>query len=193
MGRCRGVSQNAGSRWARSADCRKDPDPDAAAALEVSETAFFVRKLDGLRLRSPNDQHRLETSMKLLNNLGTLMKMIAAFGLVIAISIVVNIISWSSLTYQQTANGWTVHTYEVLDRVDAIVSAMVDRETGVRGYLLSGDEKFLEPYEAGSKNYKEAFDKAVQLTSDNATQQKRFAELDVLVKGWVTEIAEKEI
>jgi methyl-accepting chemotaxis protein len=131
--------------------------------------------------------------MKLLNNLGTLMKMIAAFGLVIAISIVVNIISWSSLTYQQTANGWTVHTYEVLDRVDAIVSAMVDRETGVRGYLLSGDEKFLEPYEAGSKNYKEAFDKAVQLTSDNATQQKRFAELDVLVKGWVTEIAEKEI
>ncbi len=131
--------------------------------------------------------------MKLLNNLGTLTKMIAAFGIVIAISIIVNVMSWSSLNYQQTSNGWTVHTYEVLDRVDAIVAAMVDRETGVRGYLLSGDEKFLEPYDAGSKNYKEAFDKAVQLTSDNATQQKRFAELDVLVKGWVTEIAEKEI
>jgi len=131
--------------------------------------------------------------MKLLNNLGTLSKMIAAFALVIAISIVVNILSWSSLTYQQTANGWTVHTYEVLDRVDAIVAAMVDRETGVRGYLLSGDEAFLEPYEGGSKNYSEAFDKAVQLTSDNATQQKRFAELDALVKGWVTEVAEKEI
>ncbi len=131
--------------------------------------------------------------MKLLNNLGTLTKMIAAFGIVIAISIIVNVMSWSSLNYQQTSNGWTVHTYEVLDRVDAIVAAMVDRETGVRGYLLSGDEKFLEPYDGGSKNYKEAFDKAVQLTSDNATQQKHFAELDVLVKGWVTEIAEKEI
>ncbi len=131
--------------------------------------------------------------MKLLNNLGTLTKMIAAFGLVITISIIVNIMSWSSLAYQQTSNGWTVHTYEVLDRVDAIVAAMVDRETGVRVYLLSGDDKFLEPYEAGSKNYKEAFDKAVQLTSDNSTQQKRFAELDVLVKGWVTEVAEKEI
>ncbi|QRF54024.1 HAMP domain-containing protein [Rhizobium rosettiformans] len=119
--------------------------------------------------------------------------MIAAFGLVIAISVIVNIMSWSSLAYQQTSNGWTVHTYEVLDRVDAIVAAMVDRETGVRGYLLSGDEGFLEPYKAGSKNYQEAFDKAVQLTSDNATQQKRFAELDVLVKGWVTEVAEKEI
>ncbi|MDZ7875968.1 MAG: methyl-accepting chemotaxis protein [Rhizobium sp.] len=131
--------------------------------------------------------------MKLLNNLRTLTKMIAAFGLVIAISFIVNILSWSSLAYQQTANGWTVHTYEVLDRVDAIVAAMVDRETGVRGYLLSGNEAFLGPYEAGSKNYQEAFDKAVQLTSDNATQQKRFAELDALVKSWVTEVAEKEI
>ncbi|SIQ05794.1 methyl-accepting chemotaxis protein [Rhizobium sp. RU33A] len=131
--------------------------------------------------------------MKLLNNLRTLTKMIAAFALVIAISFIVNVMSWSSLAYQQTANGWTVHTYEVLDRVDAIVAAMVDRETGVRGYLLSGNEAFLDPYKAGSTNYQEAFDKAVQLTSDNATQQKRFAELDALVKSWVTEVAEKEI
>lgn len=131
--------------------------------------------------------------MVLLNNMRTIAKMICAFALVIVISVVVNALSWSSLSYQQTANGWTVHTYEVLDRVDAIVAAMVDRETGVRGYLLSGDEAFLAPYEAGSKNYKEAFDKAVQLTSDNATQQKRFAELDALVKGWTEEVASKEI
>ncbi len=131
--------------------------------------------------------------MKLLNNLGTLTKMIAAFALVIAISILVNVMSWTSLSYQQTANGWTVHTYEVLAQVEDIVAAMVDRETGIRGYLLSGDEGFLAPYEAGTKNYKVAFDKAVQLTSDNATQQKRFAELDALVNGWVSEVAEKEI
>ncbi len=131
--------------------------------------------------------------MVLLNNMRTIAKMICAFALVIVISVVVNALSWSSLSFQQTANGWTVHTYEVLDRVDAIVAAMVDRETGVRGYLLAGDEAFLAPYEAGSKNYKEAFEKAVQLTSDNATQQKRFAELDALVKGWTEEVAAKEI
>ncbi len=45
--------------------------------------------------------------MKLLNNLGTLTKMIAAFALVITISILVNVMSWTSLSYQQTANGWT--------------------------------------------------------------------------------------
>ncbi|MDH4440582.1 MAG: methyl-accepting chemotaxis protein [Rhizobium sp.] len=131
--------------------------------------------------------------MQLINNLRTIAKMICAFALVIAISIIVNVLSWSSLSYQQTANGWTVHTYEVLDGVDRMVAAMVDRETGVRGYLLAGNENFLEPYKAGSENYKKAFDEVVKLTSDNATQQKRLADLDVLVKGWTDEVASQEI
>ncbi|KAE8235271.1 hypothetical protein A4X03_0g9842, partial [Tilletia caries] len=119
--------------------------------------------------------------------------MIGAFALVIAISVIVNVLSWSSLSFQQTANRWTVHTYEVLEQVDAIVAAMVDRETGVRGYLLSGDEGFLAPYTAGTENYQKAFDTVVKLTSDNATQQKRLAELDAMVKGWTEEIAGREI
>ena len=34
-------------------------------------------------------------------------------------------------------------------RVEELHAAMVDQETGVRGYLLSGDPSFLEPFEAG--------------------------------------------
>ena len=131
--------------------------------------------------------------MKKIDNLSTLTKMIMAFGLVMAISFVVNALSWSSLSFQQKSNGWTVHTYEVLDLVDNIVAAMVDRETGLRGYLLSGNENFLEPYKSGSENYRTAFDKAVALTSDNAAQQKRFAELDAYVKEWTSQVAEMEI
>ncbi|KQW32314.1 chemotaxis protein [Rhizobium sp. Root274] len=123
----------------------------------------------------------------------TIAKMICAFALVIVISVVVNTLSWSSLSFQQTANGWTVHTYEVLQGVDDMVAAMVDRETGIRGYLLAGDEGFLAPYEAGTENYKKAFDQVVRLTSDNATQQKRLNELDALVTGWAEEVAVKEI
>ncbi|PYB77232.1 methyl-accepting chemotaxis protein [Rhizobium wuzhouense] len=131
--------------------------------------------------------------MHLINNMRTIAKMICAFALVIVISVIVNALSWSSLSFQQTANGWTVHTYEVLQGVDDIVSAMVDRETGVRGYLLAGDEGFLAPYNAGSENYEKAFNEVVRLTSDNATQQKRLSELAALVKGWTEEVAAKEI
>ena len=33
-----------------------------------------------------------------------------------------------------------------------LTAAMLDQETGVRGYALSGDERFLEPYGPGRRN-----------------------------------------
>lgn len=131
--------------------------------------------------------------MTLFNNLKILVKMVMGFALIIAISFVVNALSWSALSQLQKANGWTVHTYEVLAEVDNVVAAMVDRETGIRGFLLAGDETFLEPYNAGSANYQKAFDRVRSLTSDNQVQQARLAELDALVKGWTTEVASREI
>ncbi|MFZ2655516.1 MAG: PAS domain S-box protein [Victivallales bacterium] len=44
------------------------------------------------------------------------------------------------------AAGERKHTYEIINRADALLSALKDAETGQRGYALTGDEKFLEPY-----------------------------------------------
>ena len=38
------------------------------------------------------------------------------------------------------------HSFEVLSHADAFLSALKDAETGQRGYALTGDESFLEPY-----------------------------------------------
>ena len=43
-------------------------------------------------------------------------------------------------------NQWVNHTYEVLNELDQLLTATVDAETGVRGYVISGNEVFLEPY-----------------------------------------------
>jgi CHASE3 domain sensor protein len=61
---------------------------------------------------------------------------------------------------------------------------MVDQETGVRGYLITGNEKFLEPYHRGSNAYAAAFQKIKDLTSDNPAQQSRLDELNELAKEW---------
>ncbi|MCM2476875.1 HAMP domain-containing protein [Rhizobium sp. CG5] len=131
--------------------------------------------------------------MQTINNIRTMAKMIAAFAMVILVSIVVNALSWNSLAFQQTSNGWTVHTYEVLEGVKEITAAMTDSQTGVRGFLITGKEEFLTPYSVGLEEYKTAIDKVRNLTSDNATQQKRLAELDEFVKGWIENVASKEI
>src|SRR5262249_45038213 len=51
----------------------------------------------------------------------------------------------------------------VIDKLDPAVLAsrdlrtsLIDQETGIRGYILTGDQKFLEPYNTGAENEKTA-------------------------------------
>jgi signal transduction histidine kinase len=69
----------------------------------------------------------------------------------------------------------------------------VDQETGVRGYLITGEERFLEPYHKGGLAYTTAFQRLKDLISENAAQQSRLDELDALAKDWRLRIAERQI
>ena len=48
---------------------------------------------------------------------------------------------------------WLEHTYVVLAKAQDLLAAAVDMETGMRGFLLAGDDTFLEPYEAGAARF----------------------------------------
>ncbi|BAI75326.1 methyl-accepting chemotaxis protein (plasmid) [Azospirillum sp. B510] len=120
-------------------------------------------------------------------------KLVVAFVSLVAVSMAVAGFSYSKLSFIEKSNGWTIHTYEVLEEVSRIMASMVDQETGIRGYLVVGDDKLLEPYRIGQRHYAESLAKARQLTADNAAQQARFAEVDRLAQTWRTTVAEQEI
>ncbi|WP_448205727.1 methyl-accepting chemotaxis protein [Azospirillum sp. sgz302134] len=131
--------------------------------------------------------------MNFFYNLSILKKLLAAFAFVIAVTAGVSAVTWWQVSFIQKSNGWTIHTYEVLKTMDALMASMVDQETGVRGYLLAGDEKFLAPFRAGQSAYEKALSHVKDLTSDNAAQQTRLADLDRIAKTWMNDIAGKEI
>ncbi|AWI59929.1 methyl-accepting chemotaxis protein [Sinorhizobium fredii] len=128
----------------------------------------------------------------LLDNIRILGKIALMCFLLLAVSTTIGVVSYNSLATQEKAAGWTEHTYAVLGTVNSIVAAMVDQETGMRGYLVSGDENFLAPQKAGAKSYAENLQRARQLTSDNPAQQKRFDELETLADGWTKDVVVQE-
>ncbi len=77
----------------------------------------------------------------------------------------------------QDAVGWNNHTYRVLAQSDSMLLNMVNIETGLRGFVAGADEKFLEPFVQGEKNFLSAFAQAKKLTSDNPEQQSRLNKL----------------
>ena len=111
-------------------------------------------------------------------------------GFVIATGILV-FVGWQS--YQNTArfaeaSEWRKHTYEVLGILDQTVARLVDAETGQRGYLLTGEESYLEPYRAAIKNIDQTIGNLRSLTYDNPNQQKRIQILEPLVERELTEL-----
>ncbi|WP_456716941.1 CHASE3 domain-containing protein [Bradyrhizobium sp. USDA 4353] len=126
-------------------------------------------------------------------NMKTSRKLGAGFLLTIIVSVVASFITWQNLSTLAQNNGWTVHTYQVIDQTKALVSAMVDAETGVRGFLVGGTDNFLEPYNNSDVAFKKALTEVKQLTSDNPVQQRRFDEIAKAAAGWRQDVAEKEI
>ena len=80
-----------------------------------------------------------------LIDLKTGVKIALVMALMLVITAGVSAVSLRNIGLIEDAEAWTVHTHEVLAEVDRMTVAMVDRETALRGYLISADPRFLEP------------------------------------------------
>nr|WP_211106312.1 CHASE3 domain-containing protein [Nitrospirillum iridis] len=117
--------------------------------------------------------------------------MVAAFSLVLLVGFIVSGLTYLRVAFIQDSSHWVTHSYKVLDAVDAAMAALVDQETGLRGYLVVGDDGILTPYRNGAESYRSAMAAARDLTADNAAQQQRLADVDNLAHAWRQDYAER--
>lgn len=128
-----------------------------------------------------------------LMNMRTSRKLGTAFLLVIVVAFATSTLTWRNLSTLEQNNQWTDHTHKVIAQATAIGAAMVDAETGIRGYLISGADNFLEPYRNSGNAFRSALDEAKRLTADNPSQQKRLEQIDRTASEWRQDVAEREI
>ena len=96
-----------------------------------------------------------------------------AFGGVIAIFLAVIVVAMASQSRLTHAQAMNVHTAKVLGVGEQMLLAMVNMETGTRGFALAGEASFLEPWTQGQQSFDSAMKDARKLTADNAEQQRR--------------------
>ncbi|QQE67440.1 histidine kinase (plasmid) [Leptolyngbya sp. BL0902] len=76
---------------------------------------------------------------------------------------------------------WIQHTQTVRLETKYLANALVEAETGVRGYGLTQREEFLEPYRWAQLEIPTSLDRLESLVSDNAAQVERVQEIRQLV------------
>lgn len=105
-------------------------------------------------------------------------------GFIVSFFIIVSIGSLIYLNVRNflSSNRWEAHTYQVLTGLEYIMSDLKDIESGTRGYIITGQEEFLEPYDSASKFLKSDLSDLRQLLSDNQSQLGRLNSLEVQIQ-----------
>ncbi len=120
-------------------------------------------------------------------------KFAVSFGILISIFLTVTLITLHIHGRLASADRWNSHTFKVLDSSNELITSVVNKETGIRGFLVSGDKKFLEPYEEGIKRFNASLSNLLSLTSDNAQQGVRLKRIGEIMAEWHANVSGPEI
>jgi methyl-accepting chemotaxis protein len=111
----------------------------------------------------------------------------SGFGLALIALAIVGAVSYDSTSKLIDSAEWVRHTHEVLEGLNGLLSGMMNAETGQRGYVVTGEARYLEPYQGAREAVDQKLKRLLELTADSPIQQRRLAALEPLV---VTKFAE---
>jgi PAS domain S-box-containing protein len=98
-----------------------------------------------------------------------------ALGSAVLALLVVGAASYRAIVLSSESDGWVEHTQRVLANLQDLLAAYLTAESSCRGFVLTGNESFLESYRAGVARTARAQASVRDLTADNPEQQRRLA------------------
>jgi CheY-like chemotaxis protein len=113
----------------------------------------------------------------------------SGFLVAVAAVIIIAVLSYESVRQTEATSQDLARTVEALAQVQAILSTLKDAETGQRGYLLTGRETYLEPFESATQALPLALSAAREQVADDPAQAQRLAALTVLANEKLKELS----
>lgn len=113
-------------------------------------------------------------------------------GLSLLILFITSLASYISISNLIKSADLVAHSNQVMNSLDAVLSTVKDAETGQRGYLLTGDKVFLDPYNGAKERATELLNQVALETIDNPFQQENIKKLQEIVEDRLN-IVEKTV
>ena len=105
-------------------------------------------------------------------------------GLPLGVGVLSAVLFVVMISYLLSVIQWLQHTDRVISNANEAIKLTVDLETGMRGFLITGDEHFLDPYEVAKPQITAQLRGLEELVSDNPQQVDRLKRLQALQNDW---------
>jgi methyl-accepting chemotaxis protein len=115
-------------------------------------------------------------------------KIALGFGLSVFVLLTVGLVAYRSTNVLIENNANVAHSHLVLEDLAQLLSLTKDAETGQRGFVITGDETYLAPYQEALVPLAKTLSTVRSLTADNPRQQQRLDEAEVLIAAKLSEL-----
>ncbi|MFC0399780.1 response regulator [Paraburkholderia rhizosphaerae] len=88
------------------------------------------------------------------------------------------------IAYLVSTVNWVEHSERVIGDANELMRLAVDRESSLRGFLLTGDDAFLAPFQAGQPRFQAQIAELTGLVSDNPEQIDRLKRIQIVQARW---------
>jgi PAS domain S-box-containing protein len=114
---------------------------------------------------------------------------ITGFAILLAVLVINTAVTRRQIAVQDSNQSWVEHTQRVQLELATVESLLKDAETGQRGFLYTGETRYLEPYNAALQQMNAHINNLAELTATNAAQQSRIGTLRTLSNVKLDELA----
>jgi len=123
-----------------------------------------------------------------VNSQGRARRTLLALGPAIVV-LILGATMFDGLRRARESRALVAQTRDVIDRAQAMFSALQDAETGERGYMITGEAAYLEPYDRGIETLRTDTAALRVLTRDNPEQQARLDSLSPILRERLATLA----
>lgn len=128
-----------------------------------------------------------------VNNLKMRSKFLLINGLAIFLIIILITTIYISINSLLDSARWVQHTEKVIAHGHELTEELINMETGMRGFLITGNPEFLEPFDKGLSKFSSKIEDTRILVSDNPKQVANLDEINAIAMRWINDVVKVEI
>ena len=130
--------------------------------------------------------------IKTLQNMKIFLKVVISFVTLVVVAVTSGLVVRNAVDAMEEAASFRAFTYTVLNAVDDSLTGLIDQQSALRAYLLSGREAYLDAYRKAGGDYDEAIVRAKRLVRDPASRR-MLDEFEAFATAWRRDSAEKTL
>ncbi|GAB2868424.1 response regulator [Paraburkholderia jirisanensis] len=88
------------------------------------------------------------------------------------------------IAYLVSTMNWVEHSERVIGDANEMLRLAVDRETALRGFLITGNETFLAPYQLGEPRFQAELSDLIGQVADNPPQVEQLKRIQAVQERW---------